>query len=109
MLAGTGKRTGARDAAGLYLIVFAISPNVASTDLCNIVSKVTALSKNSVGCLAAPTHGPDLITCSLAFFDPIPFRSTIAGTPIHQVGCWHSFRKKDEVSDTLENVDWEDV
>ncbi|KAF8886103.1 hypothetical protein CPB85DRAFT_1420049 [Mucidula mucida] len=95
-----------------HTLLFALSPNVASTDLSNIVSNITALSKNSVGCLAAPTHGPDLITCSLAFFDAdscIPFRSTIAGTPIPQVGRWHSFRKKDELSDSLENVDWEDV
>ncbi|KAF8868647.1 hypothetical protein CPB85DRAFT_906012 [Mucidula mucida] len=95
-----------------HTLLFALSPNVASTDLSNIVSNVTALSKNSVGCLAAPTHGPDLITCSLAFFDPdscIPFRSTIAGTPIPQVGRWHSFRKKDESYKSLENVDWEDV
>ncbi|KAF9016129.1 hypothetical protein BDZ89DRAFT_962168 [Hymenopellis radicata] len=95
-----------------HTLLFALSPNVAATELSSIVSNVTALSNNSVGCLAAPTHGPDLITCSLAFFDAdscIPFRSTIAGTPIPQVGRWHSFRKKDELSDSLENVDWEDV
>ncbi|KAF8886096.1 hypothetical protein CPB85DRAFT_1336656, partial [Mucidula mucida] len=94
-----------------HTLLFALSPNLASTDLFNIVSNVTALSKKYVGCLASPTHGQDLITCSLAFFDAdscIPFRSTIAGTPIPQVGRWHSFRKKDELSESLENVDWED-
>lgn len=101
--------------AGRYTrhsLLFALSPNVAPADLSRLVDNVSALSTTSVGCLAAPTHGPELITCSMAFFDSdtcIPFRSTIPGTPVAQVGRWHAFRKKGDDDAEPDELNWSDV
>lgn len=92
-------------------LLFALSTNVASSDLGQLVDSLTTTCASTIGCLSAPTHASDLISCSVALFDHdecVPFRSEIPGTEIPQVGRWHSFRMKDE-QEHPEELQWEDV
>jgi hypothetical protein len=104
------------------VVLFALSANVDSSQLSSLVSRLTSLSPQSVGCLSAPLnlYGYDtenLIACSLAAFKPedcVPFRSTIPGIPKAQVGRWHAIR---ETLDTAvpplpkvgNGVDWKEI
>lgn len=104
-----------------HSLLFALSSNTDAADLSHLVDGLTSFSSQAVGCLSAPLPGYDghgLIACSLAVFDRgrvVPFRSTIPGKEATQVGRWHAFRKKDDVSRDTEGesltgkVDWEDV
>ena len=53
----------------------------------------------------------DLLSCSIGIFNSdtcIPFRSTLPSRIQPQVGRWHSFRKKSDVSSSsLDEGDWE--
>ncbi|KAJ7505461.1 hypothetical protein B0H11DRAFT_1978824 [Mycena galericulata] len=101
-----------------HVLLFSLSPNVASSDLAQLVQKLTTLSPQTIGCLSAPLPGHDnLISCSFAVFSPencFPFRSEIAGRASPQVGRRHSFRQKGS-QNVLEgdvpsgNFDWGDV
>ena len=102
-------------------LLFSLSTNLEADDLSSLVSRLTALSADSVGCLSAPLDGPvspakDLIACSLAAFSRSTiFRSTLPGRPAPQVGRWHAFRKDEDVTATHgqfiedERIDWEKV
>ncbi|KAJ7071853.1 hypothetical protein B0H15DRAFT_793254 [Mycena belliarum] len=103
-----------------HVLLFALSPNVASSDLALLVQKLTRFSSRTIGCLSAPlpANSDGLISCSFAIFEPetcIPFRSQIPGRVFPQVGRWHSFRQKGPQSKILEedvpsgNVDWGSV
>ncbi|KAJ7459710.1 hypothetical protein FB451DRAFT_1045736 [Mycena latifolia] len=103
-----------------HVLLFALSPNAASSDLAQLVQKLTAFSPQTIGCLSAPlpAHSDDLLSCSFAIFKPdtcIPFRSQIPGRVSPQVGRWHSFRQKSPQAKILEesvpsgNVDWGNV
>jgi len=104
-------------------LLFTLSTNIDSSELSTLVSRLTSLSSQTIGCLSAPVedHG---ISCSLASFDKhyaVPFRSTIAGRPASQVGRWHSFRVRDQGSSSASLdgaqpgglpggvIDWEEV
>jgi hypothetical protein len=99
-------------------LLFALSTNVEANGLSSLVSHLTSLSADSVGCLSAPLDTPwspaeDYITCSLAAFDhSTTFRSTIPGRQAAQVGRLHAFRKHEDVtanhSEILQDghVDW---
>lgn len=94
-----------------HTLLFALSSN--SSELSELVARLTTFSTNSVGCLAAQAQ-ENTISCSLAFFDSqhaTTFRSTIPGRAAPQVGRWHSFKKPDTTPDMEfdQNVDWEDV
>ncbi|KIY69331.1 hypothetical protein CYLTODRAFT_349720 [Cylindrobasidium torrendii FP15055 ss-10] len=92
-----------------HTLLFALSPNFPAPELSQLVTQLTTLCPTSIGCLSAPTHSADLISCSLAILESetcIPFRSSIAGIPQPQVGRWHSYRKKDEKP---ERPDWPNV
>jgi hypothetical protein len=67
-----------------HTLLFALSPNAASSDLAQLVQKLTAFSPQTIGCLSAPLpgHYEGLISCSFALFKPdscILFRSQIPG------------------------------
>ena len=103
-------------------LLFTLSTNIDSSELSTLISRLTTLSSQSVGCLSAPLED-HRISCSLASFDKnhsVPFRSTIAGRAAPQVGRWHSFRKRNphptsslsgahegELSE--EGINWEEV
>ncbi|KDQ62165.1 hypothetical protein JAAARDRAFT_189527 [Jaapia argillacea MUCL 33604] len=104
-------------------ILFALATSTTGTesDLSSLVSHLTSISSQSIGCLSAPApHSPShtWISCSIAVFDKrivTPFRSTIPGRAAVQVGRWHAFRKKGDVvspgqeAGLEENVNWDDV
>ncbi|KAJ6512124.1 hypothetical protein C8R47DRAFT_1034095 [Mycena vitilis] len=84
-----------------HVLLFALSPNVASSDLAQLVKKLTTFSSQTIGCLSAPLpgHTDGLISCSFAMFKPdscYPFHSQIPGRASPQVGRWHSFRQKEQ-------------
>jgi hypothetical protein len=76
-------------------VAFALgaSSKASNSELSTLVSRLTSLSTQSIGCLTAPLV-EDGISCSLAAFplnDCVPFRSTVSGTPVPRVGRWHAF------------------
>jgi len=80
-------------------LLFTLSANVNGPQLSALVSGLTSLSPQSIGCLSAP-YTEDLITCSVAIFrskNCVPFRSTILGAPAPRVGRWHAFSSKRNV------------
>jgi hypothetical protein len=89
-----------------HAVVFALNAN--APELQMLVSRLTKLSPQSIGCLSAPLPGlasEGLISCSLAVFDicnVVSFRSTIPGRAAPQVGRWHAFRQRnDKPGETL--------
>ncbi|KAJ6584799.1 hypothetical protein B0H19DRAFT_1106656 [Mycena capillaripes] len=103
-----------------HVLLFALSPNAASSDLAQLVQKLTVFSPQTIGCLSAPLpgHYNGLLSCSFAMFKPescFPFRSEISGRTAPQVGRWHSFRQKGPQTDVLHeelpsgNVEWGNV
>ncbi|KAJ7758552.1 hypothetical protein DFH07DRAFT_818510 [Mycena maculata] len=101
-----------------HVLLFSLSPNVASSDLAQLVQKLTTFAPQTIGCLSAPLPGHDgLLSCSFAMLRPencFPFRSQIAGRASPQVGRWHSFRQKGPKNITEEdlpsgNFEWGDV
>ncbi|KAJ7212274.1 hypothetical protein GGX14DRAFT_448494 [Mycena pura] len=103
-----------------HVLFFALSPNVASPDIAQLVRHLTTFSPHTIGCLSAPLphHYSSLVSCSFAIFqhdECIPFRSQIPGREAPQVGRWHSFRHKSPQSHVLGadvpsgRIDWESV
>lgn len=103
-----------------HVFLFALSPNAPSSDLAQLVQKLTTFSPRTIGCLSAPlpAHSDGLLSCSFAMFEPdncFPFRSHIQGRASPQVGRWHSFRQKGPQADILDEdmpsgtVDWGNV
>lgn len=106
-----------------HTILFALSAN--APDLPALVSRLTTISPQHIGCLSAPLPGltsEGLISCSFAVFDKknaVSFRSTTPGRAAPQVGRWHAFRKRGAQSAELfppgmetslgESVNWEDI
>ena len=101
-------------------LLFTLSTNIDSSELSTLVSRLTSLSSQTIGCLSAPLED-HRISCSLASFDKrysVPFRSTIAGRPAPQVGRWHSFREREQDASPGgvqpgglpgSDIDWEEV
>ncbi|KAF8208764.1 hypothetical protein K438DRAFT_2012730 [Mycena galopus ATCC 62051] len=104
-----------------HVLLFALWPgNASSSELTDLVQKLTALSPRTIGCLSGPLPGHDhrKISCSVAMFESntcFPFRSEIPGTASPQVGRRHSFRQKGPQTNVLDqdvpsgNVDWGSV
>ncbi|KAJ6620788.1 hypothetical protein B0H10DRAFT_2020620 [Mycena sp. CBHHK59/15] len=103
-----------------HVLFFAVSPNVSSPDLTELVQNLTTFSPQTIGCLSAPLpgHHEGLISCSFALFKRdlcLPFRSHIPGRESPQVGRWHSFRQKHTPENVIQEdapsgkVDWESV
>ncbi|KAJ7644250.1 hypothetical protein FB45DRAFT_897343 [Roridomyces roridus] len=101
-----------------HVVLFSLSPNVASSELAQLIQRLTTLSPQTIGCLSAPLPGhEELLSCSIGAFRPencIPFRSQIAGRASTQVGRRHSFRHKESQHAFQDEVppgkfDWEDV
>jgi len=106
-----------------HSVFFALNAN--APDLPTLVSRLTKLSSQTIGCLSAPLPGlayEGLISCSLAVFDKrsaVSFRSTIPGRAAPQVGRWHAFRQRADNSDEKlppgmenglsESMNWDDV
>ncbi|TDL23219.1 hypothetical protein BD410DRAFT_787541 [Rickenella mellea] len=80
------------------VLLYAVSTNTPYLE--QIVSMLTALSTESIGCLSRPllqhsTGSQTSSSLSLAVFKKehcIPFRANIPGAQPVQVGRWHSFR-----------------
>lgn len=101
------------------VLLYALSTNAPNLEY--LVSRLSAVSSESIGCLSGPLpQQPNVphFSCSLAFFSTkncVPFRSTLAGEQPVQVGRWHAFRKMAEQDQAgseeslTENVDWEDL
>ena len=86
------------------LFALSASPTIPHEDLSILVKTLSTLSRQALGCLSAPLPGrnSNLVSCSLAVFDPsksVPFRSTTPGRAVPQVGRWHAFRNKDSDRD----------
>jgi len=106
-----------------HSVIFALNAN--APELPALVSRLTKLSAQTIGCLSAPLPGlssEGLISCSLAVVDSrntISFRSTIPGRPAPQVGRWHAFRQRDDKSEKQlppgmesglsESMNWDDI
>ncbi|KAJ7855889.1 hypothetical protein B0H14DRAFT_2753736 [Mycena olivaceomarginata] len=98
------------------VLLFALSPGSASSsDLAQLVQKLTALAPRTIGCLSGPLPARYGLSCSFAIFDSnscFPFRSQIPGRASTQVGRRHSFRQKGPQTDVLDrdvpsgNIDW---
>jgi hypothetical protein len=98
------------------VLLFALSPGSASSsDLTQLVQKLTALTPQTIGCLSGPLPARYGLSCSFAIFDShscFPFRSQIPGRASTQVGRRHSFRQKGPQTDVLDrdvpsgNIDW---
>ncbi|KDQ14263.1 hypothetical protein BOTBODRAFT_32737 [Botryobasidium botryosum FD-172 SS1] len=76
------------------LAFYALSSN--ATDLQPLVSHLSSLSKESIGCLSSPLppsrHSAAPISCAIAYFPLagcVGFRSEILGHRKAQVGRWH--------------------
>ncbi|KAF7365365.1 hypothetical protein MVEN_00408700 [Mycena venus] len=100
-----------------HVLLFSLSSNTPSSDLAQLVQKLTTFSPQSIGCLSGPLPGrhDGLLSCSFAMFKSdscFPFRSQIQGRASPQVGRRHSFRQKESQSDVLDqdvpsgNIDW---
>jgi len=107
-----------------HSVIFALNAN--APELPVLVSRLTKLSAQTIGCLSAPLPGLSseggLISCSLAVVDnrnAISFRSTIPGRAAPQVGRWHAFRQRGDKSEEelppgmenglSESMNWDDV
>ena len=106
-----------------HSVIFAL--NASAPELPTLVSHLTKLSSQTVGCLSAPLPGlahEGLISCSLAIFDKrnaVSFRSTIPGRAAPQVGRWHAFRQKNDKPENqwppgmengfAESMNWDDI
>ncbi|EMD39702.1 hypothetical protein CERSUDRAFT_92195 [Gelatoporia subvermispora B] len=80
-----------------------VAPHLEQAQHTELLSSLTSLSNNTVGCLSnviptADSARSDLISCSIAAFDAETttiFRSEISGRQAPQVGRWHAFRNRD--------------
>jgi hypothetical protein len=106
-----------------HAVVFALNAN--APELPTLVSRLTKISCQTIGCLSAPLPGlayEGFISCALAVFDQrnaVSVRSTIPGRAAPQVGRWHAFRQKNDKSDEelppgmenglSESINWDNV
>ncbi|KAH9933271.1 hypothetical protein B0H21DRAFT_84025 [Amylocystis lapponica] len=104
------------------LFTLSVPHHLSASDLSALVSQLTSLSGDAVGCLSTPIPSQDpqwadYMSCSVAMFEKdraTSFRSTIPGKQAAQVGRWHTSRKDEGLNagtrevDT-ENLNWQDV
>ncbi|KZT09087.1 uncharacterized protein LAESUDRAFT_712239 [Laetiporus sulphureus 93-53] len=88
----------------ITFFALSVSSSHDASEVSSLVSHLTSLTEQSVGCLSSQLDNGMLsregaFSCSVAVFDKssaTPFRSTVPGRQAAQVGRWHSNRRSDD-------------